>query len=221
MALSKIDVSKMITGVTPLANGGTGGTSIPATNLASGVTGTLPVGSGGTGIVSGTTDQFLKFTGTTTLASAADNAGKIIQTKMEGNYNFSGDTSSNSETYAAFGNAITITPTSSSNALLFQMMISDVYISSSEGIRIDIYDETNSTWVSGSLSRKASLSAGSTVNGINLPVTLMEILETAGSGARTYKGYYRSEQAGETVYINNGGSNGFQRFCVMEVVKDD
>ena len=37
MALSKIDVSKMITGVTPLANGGTGGTSIPATNLASGV----------------------------------------------------------------------------------------------------------------------------------------------------------------------------------------
>ena len=71
MALSKIDVSKMITGVTPLANGGTGGTSIPATNLASGVTGTLPVGSGGTGITSGTTDQFLKFTGTTTVASSA------------------------------------------------------------------------------------------------------------------------------------------------------
>ena len=71
MALSKIDVSKMITGVTPLANGGTGGTSIPATNLASGVTGTLPVASGGTGLTSGTTDQFLKFTGSTTLASAA------------------------------------------------------------------------------------------------------------------------------------------------------
>ena len=65
----------MITGVTPLANGGTGGTSIPATNLASGVTGTLPVASGGTGLTSGTTDQFLKFTGSTTLASAADNQG--------------------------------------------------------------------------------------------------------------------------------------------------
>jgi len=49
MALSKIDVSKMITGVTPLTNGGTGGTSIPDTNLASGVTGTLPTGNGGTG----------------------------------------------------------------------------------------------------------------------------------------------------------------------------
>ena len=53
MALSKIDVSKMITGVTPLTNGGTGGTSIPATNLASAVTGTLPVANGGTAITSG------------------------------------------------------------------------------------------------------------------------------------------------------------------------
>jgi len=52
MALSKIDVSKMITGVTPLTNGGTGGTSIPDTNLASGVTGTLPTGNGGTGVTS-------------------------------------------------------------------------------------------------------------------------------------------------------------------------
>ena len=79
MALSKIDVSKMITGVTPLTNGGTGGTSIPATNLASGVTGTLPVGSGGTGLTSGTTDQLLKFTGSTTLASSAISTGKVKQ----------------------------------------------------------------------------------------------------------------------------------------------
>ena len=52
MALSKIDVSKMITGVTPLTNGGTGATSIPATNLASGVTGTLATTNGGTGATS-------------------------------------------------------------------------------------------------------------------------------------------------------------------------
>ena len=41
MALSKIDVSKMITGVTPLTNGGTGGTSIPATKIDYSVTGTV------------------------------------------------------------------------------------------------------------------------------------------------------------------------------------
>ena len=50
MALSKIDVANMLTGATPVANGGTG-------------------------ISSGTSGQFLKFTGSTTLASAADNAG--------------------------------------------------------------------------------------------------------------------------------------------------
>ena len=46
---------------------------------ASSVTGTLPVGNGGTGLTSGTTNQFLKFTGSTTLASADDNKGKILQ----------------------------------------------------------------------------------------------------------------------------------------------
>jgi len=50
MALSKIDVANMVTGATPVANGGTG-------------------------LTSGTTNQFLKFTGSTTLASAADNQG--------------------------------------------------------------------------------------------------------------------------------------------------
>ena len=52
MALSKIDVANMLTGATPVANGGTG-------------------------ISSGTSGQFLKFTGTTTLASAS--SGKIAQ----------------------------------------------------------------------------------------------------------------------------------------------
>ena len=58
MAFATIDVTKGITG------------SIPTANLP-----TIPVTKGGTNLTSGTTDQFLKFTGTTTLASAADNAG--------------------------------------------------------------------------------------------------------------------------------------------------
>ena len=47
-------------------------------DLTSKVTGTLPVPNGGIGIASGTTDQFLKFTGSTTLASAADNTGGLV-----------------------------------------------------------------------------------------------------------------------------------------------
>jgi len=50
MALSKIDVANMVTGSTPVANGGTG-------------------------LTSGTSGQFLKFTGSTTLASNAVTEG--------------------------------------------------------------------------------------------------------------------------------------------------
>ena len=47
-------------------------------NLATNTTGTLGVANGGIGITSGTTDQFLKFTGSTTLASAADNGSLVF-----------------------------------------------------------------------------------------------------------------------------------------------
>ena len=61
MALSKIDLDKAgVTGTLPTAN-----------------LDTVGVAQGGTGITSGTTDQFLKFTGTTTLASAADNFTRV------------------------------------------------------------------------------------------------------------------------------------------------
>lgn len=53
MAFATIDVTKGITG------------SIPTANLP-----TIPVTKGGTGLTAGTTDQVLKFTGSTTLASS-------------------------------------------------------------------------------------------------------------------------------------------------------
>jgi hypothetical protein len=40
-------------------------------DVTKGITGTIPVANGGTGLTSGTTGQFLKFTGSTTVASAA------------------------------------------------------------------------------------------------------------------------------------------------------
>ena len=58
MALSKIDVANMLTGEGANAN-----------------VATVGVAKGGTGLTSGTSGQFLKFTGSTTLASAADTQG--------------------------------------------------------------------------------------------------------------------------------------------------
>jgi len=44
-------------------------------DVTKGITGTIPVANGGTGLTSGTTGQFLKFTGSTTLASNAVSEG--------------------------------------------------------------------------------------------------------------------------------------------------
>ena len=145
MALSKIDVSKMITGVTPLTNGGTGGTSIPATNLASGVTGTLPVPNGGTGIASGTTDQILKFTGSTTIASAAEAAGgKLLQTQSA---TFtSGVTSVTSDSFTATEVTDQITPSASNSKILVIVNASlSQYEGSGSGVKFKagIYRQIN------------------------------------------------------------------------------
>ena len=90
MALSKIDVANMLTGATPVANGGTG-------------------------LTSGTTNQFLKFTGSTTLASAADNAG-IFKQITTGEH--STQVVSNSQGLTNTGLSGSITPSSSSNKIL-------------------------------------------------------------------------------------------------------
>ena len=48
-------------------------------DMTNGITGTIPVANGGTGLASGTSGQFLKFTGSTTIASSAVSAGKVLQ----------------------------------------------------------------------------------------------------------------------------------------------
>ena len=87
-----------------------------AVNLSSNTTGTLGVANGGTGLASGTSGQFLKFTGTTTIASAADNAGKILQIK---NATSTSVTNTSSTSYTHFsGIDLSITPTSSSSKVI-------------------------------------------------------------------------------------------------------
>jgi hypothetical protein len=142
-------------------------------------------------------------------------AGKIVKTAMTGNINFSGDVGTNSTDFQYFGNELSFTPTSSSNALIFHLHLSDVYVTGSKNVHLTIYDKTNSTYVTGALDR-ASTRYSTTDS--NEPITLMYILETAGSGARTYQGMFRRGGGSGYVYANNGGSNGICRFGIMEVV---
>tara|TARA_R100000700_G_C3136541_1_gene119810 strand:- start:46 stop:666 length:621 start_codon:yes stop_codon:yes gene_type:complete len=61
-------------------------------DVTKGISGTIPVANGGTGVASGTTGQFLKFTGTTTIASAAVSGNPITEVdQWRVTSNFSGD----------------------------------------------------------------------------------------------------------------------------------
>ena len=80
-------------------------------DVTKGITGTIPVANGGTGLASGTTDQFLKFTGTTTLASSAVDAGKILQVinATNGGNSTANTTNTSFTTAETLGTTITVT----------------------------------------------------------------------------------------------------------------
>jgi len=80
-------------------------------DVTKGITGTIPVANGGTGLASGTTDQFLKFTGTTTLASSAVDAGKILQVinATDGGNSTANTTNTSFTTAETLGTTITVT----------------------------------------------------------------------------------------------------------------
>ena len=112
-----VNLGTEVTGTLPTGNGGTGSTATTFVNAASNVTGTLPVPNGGTGLASGTTDQILKFTGSTTIASAAQAAGgKLLQVVTQTKNSDSFTTSNSYST--VFTCAITPSATSSKILLI-------------------------------------------------------------------------------------------------------
>ena len=210
MALSKIDVSKMITGVTPLANGGTGGTSIPATNLASGVTGTLPVGSGGTGLTSGTTDQLLKFTGSTTLASSAISTGKIGQVVFNQGTVSGSHIVTTSTSFVGTGINQGITCSATSSKVLIEVYTGMMASSTDDDVRLAIYrtaptnnNLSNATYGAAQFRIEAGTGGtnynGTTFSFIDSPSStvgqIYEVYMRSGGGASAYfcqvNGMYR------------------------------
>ena len=91
MAFATIDLTKGITG------------SIPTANLP-----TIPVNKGGTGLTSGTADQFLKFTGSTTVASAAVSTTAPTETYFlaRGGSNYEPSLASNTTTVIVLPNEV-------------------------------------------------------------------------------------------------------------------
>ena len=111
-------------------------------DVTKGITGTIPVANGGTGLTSGTTDQFLKFTGSTTLASAADNAGKVL--KVENGASIGGNTSTTSTSFVTTGAVESITPTAASSKILLQYVVPTNTGQGNTSCKIRVYRQVNS-----------------------------------------------------------------------------
>jgi hypothetical protein len=183
MALSKIDVSKMITGVTPLVNGGTGATSIPATNLASSVTGTLPAANGGTGVTTYT-------------------PGKVVQVVSVNN---SSNDGSSSSTYTDLSLSLAITPTSSSNKILVFMSVNSHYMGDSD-TNIDLaLKRTGGASGDGNILEFEGTSGfdGDLAGHGGSSSSCTHLDSPAVSSAVTYGGQFRSSNNSNPVYVNH------------------
>ena len=178
MALSKIDVVNMLTGATPVANGGTG-------------------------LTSGTTNQFLKFTGSTTLASAADNAGKVLQVQ---NQRLTTEFSTTSGSYEDTGVTKSITPSSTSSKILVIYGSGMNYTSSGTEMAMNcMRDSTQLNSVIINLDATAS-SGGSAFMILDEPNTTSSV---------TYKVQIRKSNGSGNVYVSV--NNSLTTFTLMEI----
>ena len=121
-------------------------------DVTKGITGTIPVANGGTGLASGTTDQFLKFTGSTTIASAADNAGAVVQRVVTQVTDVASDITTTSTSFADMGIDVTITPTDASNMIdVFFVSTMTTANGSAEGMANCYVNDQDLAWIDGSV----------------------------------------------------------------------
>ena len=185
-------------------------------NLSTEVTGTLPVPNGGTGLASGTTDQLLKFTGSTTLASSAISTGKILQV-VEGVKITESYTTSTS--YVDTGLSQAITCASASNKILCLVYQScfknNTNANSNGGIQIVRSGGTSGTTV---LNDMMAVNNATTKESHSLSASL---LFTAGStSAITYKTQMAALVNGENFGVGRqatGAAQTRQTIVLMEI----
>ena len=190
-------------------------------NLATNTTGTLAVGNGGTGLTSGTTDQFLKFTGSTTLAPAEAGGGKLLQTQTA---LFTSSSAHNSETYTASNYTDQITP-SATNSKIFVCfnLRSHIYQASGSTVRsqLAIYRQINGGGFSEFFPANAGISWGIGVSSgertfYNTPqITFMDTTHNT-TNAIDYTLYARRNTS-STGSVNVGGSSVQAQVILMEI----
>lgn len=189
MALSKIDIENMVTGEVNVANGGTG-------------------------LSSGTTNQFLKFTGSTTLASADDNKGKVLQVQYDNKASTEATTNKASSGNYADALSVNITPSASSSTIAITAMVNIGASSASNGACIlrCLRDSTQIAGGTASGDRISTTSGRSNEaqgTDSNLMKTVVWMDSPNTTSQVTYKIQFAARGAGSgTAYIGQTGTDG-------------
>ena len=181
MALSKIDIENMVTGEVNVANGGTG-------------------------LSSGTSGQFLKFTGSTTLASAADNAGKVL--KVENGQGIGSNKATTSTSFVETDIVDSITPTAASSKILIQYAVPTNTASNNTSNKIRIYRQVNGGGYS-AVGDNAYFNTVFTNGGTVNQFCTIQYLDTPSYSLTNqidYKLYMASSDGGTVNMYNEGGN---------------
>jgi len=153
-------------------------------DVTKGITGTIPVANGGTGLASGTTDQFLKFTGTTTLASSAVDAGKVLQVVNATNGGNTTANTTNTSFTTAETLATTITVTKGNKVLFFANGIQWKNTGTNNyngNLRVSLSDGSNTAYTNGIILQNQNAS----INVMRMYGTSHAGLLTTASGSGT------------------------------------
>ena len=217
-----INLSTEVTGTLPTGNGGTGSTATTFVNAASNVTGTLPVPNGGTGLASGTTDQLLKFTGSTTLASSAISTGKVGQVIQ--NVITSGNTASTTTTFIATSHEVIITPSATNSNVMLWFSFNQGTSTNNRYPRWRLYRDIGgagyshlSNGVDGEPHEQGGTYKASASGQITGPCTLQFYDDPNTTSACTYKVYMSLQDNTGTVNIY-GAADTYGYATAMEVL---
>ena len=204
MALSKIDVANMLTGEVPNAN-----------------VATVGVAKGGTGLTSGTSGQFLKFTGSTTLASSADNTGKLGQVVHDVS---SSQYSTSSTSYASIFSPSPITPSATSSKILVSWYCSMAVLGNTSNLgHIAVQREIGGSTYAyvnniGHNSSMYTLKADGNKHGWGLSFEFLDSPNT--TSAIRYYVQHKVDNASVTLFLNQnqGGQGGAMFMTTKEIL---
>ena len=186
-------------------------------DVTKGITGTIPVANGGTGLASGTTGEFLKFTGSTAIGTGEAGGGKVLQCLS---YTQGAATVTSSTSYVNFSSMlVTITPSATnSKILILHSAPATVYTDNNSNLgQVAIFRDSTNITTLGHNSSYAAYSATDYHNG----ASIIYLDSPNSTSALEYRVKVATDNSGlQFVYgshYSNGGQPDQSSLTCMEI----